>query len=67
LDGREVDVGLEKGQAHFAEGFLDVFFGQTALAAQVLENLLDFLSQLVEHLRAPLRLEERKFNALRGR
>ena len=41
-DDVEVDVGFEQGDADFAQGFGDVFFGERALAAEGLEGALEF-------------------------
>ena len=40
LDDLEVDVGFKQRQANLAQGLLNVFFGERALAAQVLECAL---------------------------
>ena len=45
----EVDVGLEQGDADFAQGLGDVFFAQRALAAQVLEGALQFFGKVLKH------------------
>jgi hypothetical protein len=36
----EVDVGLEQGDAHLAQGGLDVGLGQLAAAAEAVEDVL---------------------------
>jgi hypothetical protein len=61
LDHAKVDVGLKKDQANLAEGFLYILFAQPAVAAQFLENRVEFFRQIVEHARpgAPF-LERRK-------
>ena len=48
-DDVEVDVGLEQRHADFAQGFGDVFFGQRALAAEVLEGALQFVCKVLKH------------------
>ena len=42
LDHLEADVGLQQGHAHLAHCLADVTLGQTALAAQLLERLIEF-------------------------
>ena len=41
FNGLHIDIGLEKGEADFLEGILDVFLADFSLTAEVLENLLD--------------------------
>ena len=48
-DDVEVDVGFEQGDADFAQGFGDVFFGERALAAEVLEGALQFFCKVLKH------------------
>ena len=43
-DDREVDVGLEQGEADLAQGVGDVLFGDGALAAEVLKGSLEFVA-----------------------
>jgi len=38
----EIDVGFQQSQTDFAQGIADVFFGDFAEAAQVLEGALEF-------------------------
>ena len=49
LGDGEVDVGLEEGEADFAHGFGDVFFGEGALAAESLERTLEFVGEVFKH------------------
>ncbi len=49
VDDLEVDVGLEQGDANLAQGFGDVLFGERALAAKVLEDALQFVSEVLKH------------------
>ena len=49
LDDGEVDVGFEEGEADFAKGFADVFFGDGALAAKVFEGALELFLQIFKH------------------
>ena len=48
-DDGEADVGLDEGDADFAEGFGDVLVGEGALAAQGLEGTLEFVAEGLEH------------------
>ena len=48
-DDVEVYVGFEHRHADFAQGFLNVFFGQRALAAEVLEGALEFVCKVFKH------------------
>lgn len=48
-DHRERDVGVEKGDADLADGFVDVGLGQPALAAQVAEGRRQAIGQAGEH------------------
>ena len=50
LDGRQGDVGLKQGQAHFAQRVGDIGFGQAGFAAQRLHDTRETLGQVVEHL-----------------
>ncbi len=43
FDDLEVDVGFEQRHANFFQRFADVFFGERALSAQVLECALQFV------------------------
>ncbi len=45
----EVDVGLKQCHADFAQGLGDVFFGERALAAEVLEGALQFFGEVLKH------------------
>lgn len=45
----EIDVGIQQGQPHFAERFGDVFLGNLAEAAQILENVLELPREVIEH------------------
>ena len=45
----EVDVGFQERHAYLAHGFLDVVLGQTAAAAQPVEDALQASAQGVEH------------------
>ena len=49
LDDREGHVGLQQRHAHLAQGLGDVVLADTALAAQVLDGLGEFLTQVFEH------------------
>ena len=49
LDHRQRNVGLEQGHAHFAQGILDVAFGQARLAAQSLDDAGKALCEVVQH------------------
>ena len=49
LDHPEIDVGFEQRHADFAQGALHVFGRELAFAAQVLENPLQFIREVVEH------------------
>ena len=48
-DHVEVHVGLQHGHADLAHRFLDVFFGQRALAAQIFEDTLKFVCKVFKH------------------
>ena len=50
FDDFEIDVGFEQRHAHFAQGGLHVFGGEASFAAQVLEDTLQFVGQIIEHL-----------------
>ena len=43
------DVGLDEGDADFAQGFGDVLVGDGALAAQGLEGTLKFVAEGLKH------------------
>ena len=45
----EVDVRLQQGQTHLAQGLVDVAFGQAALVAEASEDGSELVSQRVEH------------------
>ena len=49
VDDVEVDVGFKQGHADFAQRFGDVFFGERALAAKVLEDALQFVGKVLKH------------------
>ncbi len=51
LHDLEVDVSLQQGQPHLAEGLLDVLFRQSAVAAQTVEDAGQTTGQTVEHWR----------------
>ena len=44
-----VDVGIQKREANFSHGLGDVGFGDVALAAEVFENVLEFVGKAIEH------------------
>ncbi len=48
-DDAVVDVGLEEGTADFTQGFVDVFLGQAALAADALEGGGEAIGQRFKH------------------
>ena len=50
LDDVEVDVGFEQRHADFFERVADVFFGEGALAAEVLEGALELICKILKHL-----------------
>jgi hypothetical protein len=54
LDDRQGDVGLEQGDADFAQGFVDVLFGQHAATAETLEDAGKSLCKAVEHAKLAL-------------
>ena len=45
----EVDVGLQQGEAHLAQGLLDVVSGQAALVAEASEDSSELVGQRIEH------------------
>ena len=45
----EVDVGFQQRHTNFFQRLADVFFGQRALPAQVLECTLKFICQVFKH------------------
>ena len=45
----EIDIGLQQGHAHFAQGLAHVVLGNLAEAAQVLERLLELAAERIEH------------------
>ena len=49
----EVDVCLEKRHADLAHGEVDVVLGQTSLAAQLVEGVLEAVGERVEHALHP--------------
>ena len=54
FDHFEVDVGFKEGDADFAQSGVHVLRGEFALAAQVFEDLLEFIAQTIEHGLPPL-------------
>jgi len=50
---RQGDVGLQHGQAHFAQHFGGIGFGQASLAAHGLDDPRQALSEIVQHGRSP--------------
>ena len=50
LDDLVVDVCLEQGEAHFAKGLVEVFFGYCPAPAEAPENALQLIGQRVEHI-----------------
>src|SRR5262249_28074541 len=49
LHDLEVDVGLEQGDAHLAEGLLNVLLGQAAGSTEAVEDAFEALRQGFEH------------------
>lgn len=49
LDDAEVDIGFEEGQAHFAQGGIDLGFAEAGAAAQVFEDLAEALGEGIKH------------------
>lgn len=49
LDDGQGDIGLEQRHAHLAQGLGDVVLADTTLAAQILDRLREFLTQVFEH------------------
>ena len=49
LDHAEVDVGLEQGHADLAHGHVDIGLGELALAAELVEGVLEAFGEAVEH------------------
>ncbi len=45
----DVDVAIEKGFADFGEASVEVFFGELALAAEILEGALEFVCECFKH------------------
>src|SRR4051794_7518365 len=45
----EIDVGLEHGQPHLAQGFINVRFADRSVTAQILEDVLQFVAELRKH------------------
>ena len=58
---RQRHISLEQGNAHLAQGVLNIVFGQTRLTAQGLDDARQALGQVVEHgkFRASLMSEPR--------
>jgi hypothetical protein len=46
---RQVDVRLEQGEAHVAQGFVDAGFGELANAAEPVRGVLESLGHGLEH------------------
>jgi len=46
---RQGDVRLEQRHADFAQGILDILFGQTAAAADVAQGARESFSQILKH------------------
>ena len=58
LDNGKVDVSFQKRHAHFAHRGFDVRLAELALAGQLFERILQFISQALEcHARSPLDLQ----------
>ena len=49
LDHLEVDVRFQQSKAHLAHGRVDVRFRQFALAAQLVKDSLEFVSETLKH------------------
>ena len=49
LDYRQGDVGLEQGDAHLAQGRVDVGFRERAAPGQLIEDRAEAFLQTVEH------------------
>src|SRR3954462_6876313 len=49
LRSLEIDIGLEHGQPHLAQGFINVRFADRSVTAQVLEDVLQFVAELRKH------------------
>ena len=49
LDDRQRHIGLQKRHADFAQGFLDIVFAQTALAAQALDGTGEPVGEILKH------------------
>ena len=49
LDHLEVDVRLQKRQAHLPQGFIDVFFGELAAVAQQAEDGIQLFREDFKH------------------
>jgi hypothetical protein len=45
----DVDVGIEKRGADFAEDFVDVGLGETTAATDLVEDRLELRAEIVEH------------------
>jgi hypothetical protein len=50
FDDLEIDVGFEQRHANFAQRRFHVFGRQASFAAQVLEDALQFVGQIIEHV-----------------
>jgi hypothetical protein len=63
LDHRQGHIGFEQGHAHLAQHVGDVVFGQTCLAAEILDDAAEALGEVVEHGRG---LFQRESYAIAG-
>lgn len=50
FDDFEMDVGFEEGDADFAERRVHILRGEFALAAEIFEDLLQFIAEILEHI-----------------
>ena len=46
----EVDVGLQQGDAYFAQGLVEVLLGYGAVAGEAAENALQLIAKRVKHI-----------------
>ncbi len=46
----EVDVRLQQGNPHLAQGLVEVLFGDGAVAGEAAENALEFVAKRVKHI-----------------
>ena len=56
LDDRQCDVGLKQRHAHFAQGFLDVAFGEARLPAQCFDDAGKAIGKVVQHMGMLMRM-----------